>query len=94
MTDLSQLVSKWLELDRVSSSQYTTDHVKLANFSDQSFFFPQNEVTRTEIQNLWDLGNVKELESRMRFSHFTSILIHSLSHLESSKGTNWLWNCR
>ena len=79
MTDLSQLVFKWLELDRVSSSQYTTDHVKPADFSDHTFFplFLQNEVTRTEIQDLWDSGNVKELESRMRFS----ILIYLLSHL-------------
>ena len=79
MTDLSQLVFKWLELDRVSSSQYTTDHVKPADFSNHTFFplFLQNEVTRTEIQDLWDSGNVKELESRMRFS----ILIYLLSHL-------------
>jgi len=83
MTDLSQLVFKWLELDRVSSSQYTTDHVKPADFSDHTFSpsFLQNEVTRTEIQNLWDSGNVKELESRMRFSHFTFIFIYLLSHL-------------
>jgi len=38
MTDLSQLVFKWLELDRVSSSQYITDHVKPTDLSDHTFF--------------------------------------------------------
>lgn len=58
MTEISELVSQWLELDRVSSQS--------ASSTDLISFLHQNPVTRAEIQGLRDSGNIRELESRMK----------------------------
>lgn len=71
---LSQLVARWLNLDKVSS-------IGPARELCSCLVSHQNDVSRKEIQQLWDSGNVKELESRMRYISHLSNPIYPLTTL-------------
>ena len=55
---LQHIVEQWLETDLVCDKGI--DRVYIPDF------FEQNQITKMEIQRLWDEGNVDELEKRMR----------------------------
>ena len=84
MTPLKQLVQDWLDLDKVRI--ITPDEYHLVSLHIQS------EETRSEIRKLWESGNHKELESRLRYLsprptfRCQTVRFHS-------KGENTVWDC-
>ena len=58
---LEQLVQDWLDLDKVRIFSVKGVGYQLTSLSGQS------EATRSEIQGLWESGNHKELENRLRY---------------------------